>query len=54
MPDPILPLLDALVNAVIVAVMPPLPFDITVDALVVTPAGLAVTATGRQVTIASG
>lgn len=52
-PDAALPILDALVNAVIVATMPPLPFDITLDALVVTPAGLAVTATGRGVTLAS-
>ncbi len=50
-PDVALPVLDRLANAVIVAAMPPLPFDITIDALTVTPDGLAITATGRQVSL---
>lgn len=51
-PEIALPAVDALVNRVIVATMPPLPFDITLDALRVTPEGLAITATGRGVTLA--
>jgi hypothetical protein len=49
-----LSVLDALANAVIVAAMPPLPFGITLDALQVTPDGVAITATGRAVTLAAG
>jgi hypothetical protein len=49
-----LPAVDALVNAVIVANMPPLPFGITLDALSVVPDGLAITATGREVTLVTG
>lgn len=51
-PEVALGALDALVNTVIVAAMPPLPFGITLDALEVTPNGLAVSATGREVTLA--
>jgi hypothetical protein len=51
LPDAALSALDALVNAVIVAAMPPLPFGITLDALEVTHDGLAITATGRGVTL---
>jgi hypothetical protein len=53
-PDIALPAVDALVNAVIVANMPPLPFGITLDALSVAPEGLAITATGREVTLVTG
>jgi hypothetical protein len=53
LPEVALPIVDTLVNAVIVARMPPLPFGITLDALVVTPDGLAITATGRGVTLAT-
>lgn len=52
-PEAALDVLDSLANSVIVATMPPLPFDITLDALEVTPAGLAITATGRGVTLAA-
>jgi hypothetical protein len=51
MPEAGLALLDALVNAVIVVAMPPLPFDITLDTLEVTPAGLRIVATGRDITL---
>ena len=44
--------LDALVNAVIVVAMPPLPFDITLDTLEVTPGGLRVGVTGHDITLA--
>jgi hypothetical protein len=50
-PDLALPLLNALANAVLIATMPPLPFGIELDGLTVTPAGLAITATGREVTL---
>jgi hypothetical protein len=53
-PEVALPAVDALVNAVIVANMPPLPFGITLDALAVVPEGLAITATGRDVTLVTG
>jgi hypothetical protein len=53
-PEFALSAVDALVNQVIVAAMPPLPFDITLDALQVTPHGLAITATGRDVILARG
>lgn len=51
MPEAGLALLDALVNAVIVVAMPPLPFDITLDTLEVTPAGLRIGATGHDITL---
>jgi LmeA-like phospholipid-binding len=54
LPDAGLPVLDALANAVIVATMPPLPFGITLDALQVTPNGVAITATGQAVTLVTG
>jgi len=54
LPDQALDALDRLANNAIVANMPPLPFDITLDALTVTPDGLAITATGRGVTLVAG
>jgi hypothetical protein len=51
-PDVGLAILDAVANLVLVAVLPPLPFDITIGALDITPDGLAITATGRDVTLA--
>jgi hypothetical protein len=51
LPDVGLVILDAIMNLVLVAVMPPLPFDITLEALAITPEGLAVTATGLGVTL---
>jgi hypothetical protein len=51
MPPAGLAALDALVNAVIVVTIPPLPFDITLDTLEVTPVGLRVGAVGRNITI---
>jgi hypothetical protein len=53
-PDIALPAVDALVNAAIVANMPPLPYDITLDALAVTPDGLAISASGREVSLVTG
>jgi hypothetical protein len=50
-PEPALGLLEALVNAVIVVAMPPLPFDITLDTFEVTPGGLRIGATGRDITL---
>lgn len=51
MPPAGLAALDALVNAVIVVTIPPLPFDVTLDTLEVTPVGLRVGAVGRNITI---
>lgn len=51
MPEAGLAVLNALVNAVIVVAMPPLPFDITLDTLEVTPGGLRVGATGYDITL---
>jgi hypothetical protein len=52
MPGVGLDLLDQLVNSVIHARMPPLPFGLTLQSLVVTPAGLQVRITGRDVPLA--
>ncbi|HEY7225669.1 MAG TPA: DUF2993 domain-containing protein [Micromonosporaceae bacterium] len=51
MPAVGLPALDQLMNAAIVATIPRLPFGIGLDALTVTPGGLAVSASGRAVTL---
>lgn len=51
MPSAGLAVLDALANAAIVVAMPPLPFDITLDTLEVTPGGLRVGAVGRDITL---
>lgn len=50
-PEAALGILDALANAVIVVAMPPLPFDITLDTLEVTPGGLRIGAIGRDITL---
>jgi hypothetical protein len=52
MPELGLAILDALVNTVIVAKMPPLPFGVTIDAFAATPDGLLVGAVGTDVILA--
>lgn len=52
-PDFGLSAIDMIVNAVLVAFLPPLPFGITLDDVQAKPDGLAVTATGTDVTLAS-
>jgi hypothetical protein len=51
-PDFALSAIDMIVNAVIVAFLPPLPFGITLHELTIRPDGLAVSATGRDIVLA--
>jgi hypothetical protein len=46
--------LDALANTALVAKLPPLPFGLTLDRLVVAPDGLLITATGHDVPLVNG